>query len=62
MFHWSVEVDGRTAEVRGKELKNGMFAAFKNHFADIPADKEFTIKVTPVVKEKPEKKEEKAAE
>lgn len=51
MLHWNVEINGKKAEVRGKELKNGMFMAFKKSFADLPTDQEFTVKVTPVVKE-----------
>jgi len=64
MNHWEVEVKGKVAKVRGKELKNGLFAAFKKDFSDVSSDEEFTIKVTPVAKpakaeEKPAKKEEK---
>lgn len=62
MNHWEVEVNGKKANVRGKELKNGLFAAFKNHFSDLKSDEEFTITVKPIAKpEKPaaEKKEKK---
>jgi len=51
MLYWDVEINGKKTQVRGKELKNGMFMAFKKFFADMPTDKEFTAKVTPVVKE-----------
>lgn len=60
MRHWDIEVNGKTVKVKGKEIKNGLFLAFKNHFPDMLGDKELTIKVTPVIKEeKPAKKKEK---
>jgi len=60
MNYWEVEVNGKKAAVRGKELKNGLFAAFKNHFADVKGDVEFNITVRPAEKPAPkpiEKKE-----
>ena len=63
MRHWDIEVNGKKARVKGKEIKNGLFLAFKNHFSDMLGDEPLTITVTPAAKEeKPAKKEKAAAE
>lgn len=49
--HWDVEINGKSAKARGKELKNALFAALQKHFSEVTGEEPLTITVKPIVKE-----------